>query len=286
MAAFRTIHFVKKHQHIVHGLGHHLEHLIDLMHHAVVEFHVVLVLALHSLGHVEASVGDGFDLADYAEHAGDAHLTLWAEASLGGIVQIGANLNLHTVGDLFVFLDAVVKILIFLSLGVEVYQLAAHVQHTVHTLAVKLYFLLSLKNVELGCRHQAAADIFEGEFLLFLLVTRRNHPADDFDVQFCEPYHHKQVECVEHRREHRQAECHATLSLGGVSTLFVQQGGAAHPGFLCRADVHRVGACAPICDVGHKMHKGIEYAEHNDGTEHVEQQMSHGGAFCVDISAQ
>lgn len=101
------LHLLEEGDHIVHGLGHELEHLVDLMKHTLFEVDMILRFSLESLGHIIAAVGDAFYLADDSEHTGDAHLTFRGEATLAHLVEIISDLDFHAVGDLLIFLKAV-----------------------------------------------------------------------------------------------------------------------------------------------------------------------------------
>lgn len=284
--AFGGLHLLEKSDHVAHRVVDHGKHLVDLMHHRLGERYMVLILALQGLRHVEASVGYRLDLADDPEHTGDAHLAFRTQTAFGHTVQIGADLDFHAVGNLLIFLQTVVDGVIIIIFLVGMYQVARHAEHPLNPLPVNENLFLGLSNVKLGGRKDTAADIFEAEFLLLVLVARRHDPAYDLYIKLGEPDHHEQVAGVEHGGEHCQAESHTALRPGRHSSGGVEKSGASHACFLRLADVEGIDAVAGPGDIGHELHKGMEDGKHHQRAQHVEEHMAHGRALGGEITAQ
>ena len=120
--------------HLCQGIIGELHHLVHVL---ILTLGEMLLLALHfarnGTCHIIAGITDTLQFRYLTEHGANLGLRVITEMSVTHLVKIFGNLNLHIVGDAFIFLNACEK---FGKLGIVflLKEFPYHTKHTLHTL--------------------------------------------------------------------------------------------------------------------------------------------------------
>ena len=234
------------------GLLGQVKHLPDAVFLLLGEIDLGLVLAADDPGHVVARVADALQLADLAQHGADLILGIVAQVSGTHLAEVLADLVLHVVADLLVFLDPFEEFLEGSLVGRAV-EVLDHIGHPHHPLAEDGDFLLGLEHRDFRRLHQTALDVLQTEFLFLLALLRLDDLADELLDLRDEPDQDEGIGHVESGVEHRQGEGKLGRGL-------------------------RIGRRVEAHDAADHPHEGEEAAEDPDHAEYVEQQVGQGGA--------
>ncbi len=206
------------------------------------------------MGDVVAGIANALYLGDLAKHRPYLALGVVAEVGVAHRVEIFGNLDLHVVGDVLVFLYALVELVLLAALLLSE-QVGHHAEHAFHALGKALYFLLCLEHREFRGLHDAHLDEAQAELVLVALGLATDNGAHHLLHLRDEPDEHEGVGDIEARMERREHDG--------------QDGGA-----LCHGVAGALGVVAH--QPAHHADEGIEQQHDPDDAEDIEQQVGEG----------